>query len=97
MAQGNTDVLMSHQILYSGRSTPTLADGARKRMSQVVSEIRQANLPTARSNAERNERYGVPCRLQKTGPVAAVPILTTFRVVVNTVFIGTLRLSPFLA
>jgi hypothetical protein len=52
---------------------------------------------TARSKTLRNKWYGTPSRLQNTCCVVDADILMTLRVSVKSLFIGTLRLSPFLA
>lgn len=51
---------------------------------------------TACVNAVQNDRYGSPVRVRNTGPSVDVLILTVCNVAVNTSFIGTLRLAPFL-
>jgi hypothetical protein len=81
-----------------GRSTPDMT----RRLANVCRrslnvKLGMTALRTARSNAVRKERYGTPLRLQKTAPVAIEVILTSSKIVVNTSFMGTLRLSPFLA
>ena len=83
-----------------GRSTPLRPTDSQKYgaslMKGKIRHIRLAYCMRKRC-AKESVRYGLSTRVRNAGPSADILILTACNVAVNTPFISTLRLSPFLA
>jgi hypothetical protein len=99
ITKGHGNRFVSHKSLHH-RQVHTCPYQATAKVCCKSCNVKSAipAFATARSNAVRKFLYGVPYGVQNTGlSSACAVILPTFNAESNTSFIGTPRLSPFLA
>ena len=98
VTQCHLDVLMTHQVFHRGKINPRHHQATGKGVPQIVKgeilNIRPPDRPLKHGSEGAVGRF---LRLRKTRSVVGEFILIALSVAVKTLFIGTLRLSPFFA